>query len=298
MSETKPPPTGINSTPKSRVKFTNLQKILYPGLRVAKYQVVEYYLNVASRMLRFLAGRPVSMYRFPDGVGEAGFYEKDAPKGKPFWVKTFSRFSETANRTLDYIVCEDTETLAWLANLAALEINITLSTIESYGKPDMVLFDIDPEPPAGFNDAVEVARHLNEKLDLLGFKCYIKTSGKKGLHVALPIAKKYTFRQTRAFVHQMGRILGKEFDLVVSEFSRTKDRGTVFVDYMQNVQGKTMVCPYSLRATKEASVSTPLEWREVKKGLIPEDLNIFSVAKRKTDPWKGFFENQQTLDFT
>jgi bifunctional non-homologous end joining protein LigD len=280
------------------VKFTNLQKILYPSLGVPKYQIIEYYLNIASRMLRFLAGRPLSMYRFPDGVGTTGFYEKNAPKGKPFWVKTFSRYSETANRTLDYIVCENVETLAWLANLAVLEINITLSTVESYDKPDTILFDIDPEPPAGFNEAIEIAQRLYEKLDLLGFKSYVKTSGKKGLHVVLPIVKKYTYKQTRAFVHQMGRILAKESNLVVSEFSRTKDQGTVFVDYMQNVQGKTIVCPYSLRATKEASVSTPLEWREVKRGLNPKDLNILSVAKRKTDPWKGFFENQQTLDFT
>ena len=299
MSETtNSQPNRVYSTSKSRVKFTNLQKILYPSLGAVKYQIIEYYLNVASRMLRFLAGRPISMYRFPDGVGTAGFYEKDAPKGKPFWVKTFSRYSKTANRTVDYVVCEDAETLAWLANLAALEINITLSTVESYGKPDTVLFDIDPEPPAGFNDAVEVAQHLNGKLDLLGLKSYVKTSGKKGLHVVLPIVQKYTFTQTRAFVHQMGRILAKESDLVVSEFSRTKDQGTVFIDYMQNVQGKTMVCPYSLRATKGASVSTPLDWREVKQGLNPKDLNILSVAKRRADPWKGFFETQQTLDFT
>jgi len=280
-----------------RVKFTNLRKVLYRRLGITKHQVIEYYMKIAPMILLFLANRAITTQRFPDGVNKEGFYEKNAPKGKLSWVKTFKRYSESANREIEYIVCNDAATLAWLANLAALEISIPLSRIDSYEKPDLVLFDIDPEPPAGFEEAVAVALLLREKLELLGLNSYVKTSGKKGLHVVLPIVQKYTFRETRAFVHQMGRILAKESSLIVSEFRQSKIPGTVFVDFMQNIRFKTMICPYSLRANENAAVSTPLEWQEVKRGLSPDEFNILSVHKREVDPWKGIFENKQMLDF-
>lgn len=281
----------------TRVKFTNLEKVLYPSLGVTKKQVIEYYLKMAPLILPFLLDRAITMYRFPDGVDREGFYEKDAPKGKPFWVKTSRRYSETAKRDVEYIVCNDATTLAWLANLATLEINMPLARTYSYEKPDLVLFDIDPEPPADIEDAIHVALLLKEKLNLLGLKSFVKTSGKKGLHVVSPIVPDYTFRQTRAFVHQMGKFLTKESALVVSEFSQGRVRGTVFVDYAQNTRFKTMICPYSLRANEYATVSTPLEWREVEKGVRPEEFNIFSVLKREIHPWKDLFQQKQTLDF-
>ena len=280
-----------------KVKFTNLEKILYPSLGVSKYQVIAYYIQSAPRILDFLADRAVTMYRFPNGIDEEGFYEKNVPEGKPFWVRTFSKFSETAMHDIEYVVCNDVETLAWLANLAALEIHIPLSKTNSHEKPDLVLFDVDPEPPADFDDAVVATLLLREKLNLLGLEPYVKTSGKKGLHVVLPIEPKYTFRETRAFAHQMGRFLAKESDMVVSEIRQSKVPGTVFVDYMQNIHFKTMICPYGLRAEENATVSTPLDWREVKKGLKPEELNILTVPKRTTNPWNGLFAHKQSLDF-
>ncbi|UCH32125.1 MAG: non-homologous end-joining DNA ligase [Candidatus Bathyarchaeota archaeon] len=282
----------------TKVKFTNPHKILYPYLKLTKLQVIDYYLKVAPLILNFLFDRPLTMYRFPNGIGSNGFYAKDAPKGKPFWVKTFRRFSMTAKRPIDYVVCNDLDTLAWLANLAALEINIPLSRVGSYKKPDLVLFDIDPEPPASFDIAIEVTLLLKEKLDLLGLTSYVKTSGKKGIHVVLPIVQKYTFRQIRAFVHQMGKFLSKESDRIVSEFRQSRVSGTVFIDYNQNARFKTMICPYSLRALKYATVSTPLEWKEVKKGLKSTGLNISSVPKRVHHPWQKLFENKQALEFT
>jgi len=281
----------------TRVKFTNLDKVLYPSLGVTKHQVIQYYVKMAPLMLDFLADRAITMYRFPDGINKEGFYEKDAPKGKPFWVKTFRRYSETANRDIEYVVCNDVTTLTWLANLATLEINIPMSRIDSYEKPDLILFDIDPEPPADFEDAIHVALILKEKLDLLGLKSYVKTSGKKGLHVVLPIIPEYAFRQTRVFVHQMGKFLARESELVVSEFSQSRVLGKVFIDYTQNTHFKTMVCPYSLRAEEHATVSTPLEWQEIEEGVKPQELNIFSVLTREANPWAGFFQHKQTLDF-
>ena len=280
----------------TKVNFTNLDKILYPKSEIKKAQIIEYYIKVAPDMLKFLADRPLVTTRFPNGINQQGFYEKDAPKGTPSWVETFRRYSKTAKRNLDYVVCNNLDTLLWLANLAALEIHIPLAKTRSYEKPDLILFDIDPEPPANINDAIEVAKQLKETLDNLSLTSYVKTSGKKGLHVVLPIVPEYLYKQTREFVHQIGKHLKKENDLVVSEFSRSQDPGTVYVDYIQNSAGKTMICPYSLRATENASVSTPLTWNQLQKGLKPHTFNIFSVAEIKSNPWEGFWENKQRLD--
>ena len=279
----------------TRVDFTNVDKILYPKLAITKAQVIEYYIRIAPKMLGLLAERPLSLTRFPDGVDKKGFYEKDIPSGTPSWVKTFNRYSETAQRGINYIVCNDLDTLLWLANLAALEIHMTLSRTHSFGSPDLVLIDIDPEPPASYQDAVEVALLLKENLDALGLRSYVKTSGKKGLHVVIPIAQEYTFRQSREFVHQIGEHLAKESKIVVAEFSRSRDPGTVFIDYLQNAHGRTMVCPYSLRATPTATVSMPLEWSEVKKGLNPEEFNILSARNIESNPWKDLLQDKQRL---
>ncbi|MCZ7356617.1 MAG: non-homologous end-joining DNA ligase [Candidatus Methanoperedens sp.] len=280
----------------TKVSFTNLEKVLYPGLELKKSQVLEYYIRIAPRMLGFLKNRVIVMNRYPDGVDKDGFYEKDAPAGMPPWVKTFNIFSETAQREIDYVVCNDLDTLIWMANLAALEINITLSTIDNYDTPDLVFFDIDPEPPCSFDDVIDTAFLLKEKLDELSFRSFVKTSGKKGLHVVLPIIRNYNFKQTREFVHQIGKFLARESELVVSEFRNSRDPGTIFIDFMQNNHGKTMIAPYSLRAEAHAPVSTPLEWKELKKGLRPEEFNIFTVLKRKNDPWEGLLESKQSLE--
>jgi len=280
----------------TRVDFTNLDKILYPELKVTKSQVIEYYIRIAPRMLRLLANRPLSLTRFPDGVDKEGFYEKDIPMGTPSWVKTFKRYSESAQRDIHYIVCNDLDTLIWLANLAALEIHMTLSRRDSFESPDLALIDVDPEPPAGYDKVVEVALLLNEKLDSLGLRSYVKTSGKKGLHVLIPVVQGYTFRQTREFVHRIGKELAKESDLIVAEFSRSREPGKVFIDYLQNSHARTMVCPYSLRATPKATVSMPLEWAQIRRELNPEELNIMTARDIQSEPWKNLLEDRQRLE--
>jgi bifunctional non-homologous end joining protein LigD len=279
----------------TKVEFTNLDKTIFPKLKITKAQVIEYYIKIAPKMLGFLADRPLVLTRFPDGIDHKGFYAKDAPQGTPSWVKTVKIYSETAKHDVNYVLCNDLDTLIWLANLAAIEIHMPLSKADSREKPDFVFFDVDPEPPATYEDAITVALLLKEKFDTLGLESYVKTSGKKGLHVLIPTVPEYVFRETRAFVHKLGQQLAKENSLVVSELSETKKPSKVLVDYLQNSHGRTMVSPYSLRATPEATVSTPLEWAEVEKGIKPTELNIFSVVKREKDPWKKIFENKQNL---
>jgi bifunctional non-homologous end joining protein LigD len=280
----------------TKVRFTNLDKILYPESEINKAQVIEYCIKIAPQMLKFLEDRPLVTTRFPEGINKKGFYGKDAPKGTPSWVETFRRYSKTAKRNLDYIVCNNLDTLLWLANLAALEIHIPLAKTGSSEKPDMILFDVDPEPPADINNAIEITKLLKETLDNLSLVSYVKTSGKKGLHVIVPIVSNYTYKITREFVHQIGKHLKKENELVVSEFSRSQEKGKVYIDYGQNSAGKTMVCPYSLRATECASVSTPLAWNQLQKSLKPEAFNIFSVVTLKNKPWETFWSTTQKLE--
>jgi bifunctional non-homologous end joining protein LigD len=278
----------------TKVEFTNLDKILYPDLKITKGQIIEYYIKIAPKMLDILVNRPIVLTRFPNGISKQGFYEKDAPQGTPSWVKTFRKYSVRA-REINYIVCNDLDTLIWLANLAALEIHITLSQTDSFEKPDLIVFDLDPKPPAGYDEASEVAALLKQKLDSVGLKSYVKTSGKKGLHVLFPLIKDYTFKQNRDFVQRIGESVKKETDMIVNERSKSDTSGKVYIDYVQNSHGRTMICPYSLRATPQATVSMPLSWDEVKKGLNPENLNLFTATKIEENPWKGMMENNQKL---
>ena len=282
----------------TKVKLTNLDKVFYPDVNVSKGQVIEYYIKMAPKMLPIIADRPLVLTRYPNGVNgdKFSFFEKDAPQGTPEWVKIKTIYSPTSQRDVHYIICNDLDTLIWLANLAALEIHMPFSKINALDKPDLLFFDVDPEPPATLSDAAEVALLLKDKLFDLGLTPFVKTSGKKGLHVVVPIVPEHSFEETRAFVHKIGIDLAKESDLVVSEFKDTKKPGKVFADYLQNSPLRTMVVPYSLRSTIEATVSTPLNWAEVRKGINPSDFNIFSVVKRKSDPWKDVFVKKSKLE--
>ena len=282
----------------TKVKLTNLDKILYPKIKITKGKVIEYYIKMAPRMLHIISNRPLVLTRYPEGVEskQIGFFEKNAPLGTPNWVKIKSIYSTASKRDVNYIVCNDLDTLIWLANMAALEIHMPFCTINSLDKPDFLFFDVDPEPPATLSDAAEVALLLKEKLSDLGLTPFVKTSGKKGLHVCIPIIPEHTFEKTKAFVHKIGIELSKESDIVVSELKDTKKPGKVFADYLQNSPMKTMVVPYSLRPTPEATVSTPLEWSEVKKEMNSSDYNIFSNVERKSDPWKNIFEKKCKLE--
>ena len=284
----------------TKVKLKNLDKCFYPDADVTKGQVVEYYIKMAPKILHVIANRPLVLTRYPDGIkdaklGKTSFFEKNAPEGTPDWVKLQTIYSPTSKRDVRYIVCNDLDTLIWLANMAALEIHMPFSTIDDLDKPDLLFFDVDPEPPATLSDAAEVALLLKEKLYDMGLTPFVKTSGKKGLHVVIPIEPQPFFEEARAFVHKIGIELAKESGIVVSEFKDTKKPGKVFADYLQNSPMRTMVIPYSLRPTSQATVSTPLEWHEVKKGLNPLDYTIFSVVERKGNPWKGIFEERSTL---
>jgi bifunctional non-homologous end joining protein LigD len=282
----------------TKVNLKNLDKTLYPDIKATKGQVIEHYIKMAPKILPVIVDRPLVLTRYPDGVDKAkvSFYEKNAPEGTPKWVKTKTIYSTASKRDVAYIICNDLDTLIWLANLAALEIHMPFSTAKNLDKPDLLFFDIDPEPPATLSDAAEVALLLRDMVSEIGLTPFVKTSGKKGLHIIIPIVPEHTFEKTRAFVHSLGIELAKKSNLVVSEFKDTKKPGKVFADYLQNSPMRTMVIPYSLRSTPNATVSTPLEWSEVKKGINPSDYTISSVVQRRVNPWKDIFEKKCKLE--
>jgi bifunctional non-homologous end joining protein LigD len=279
----------------TRVHVTNLEKVLYQAVHVTKLEVITYYVRMAPRILPFVTNRPLTMHRYPEGVGGEEFYEKDAPRGTPDFVEIFTHYSETADRKVHFVLCNNLDTLIWLANLASLEVHITLSNVSSYESPDILLFDIDPEPPLTFDDVIEVSQVVHENLELEGIVSFVKTSGKKGVHIVVPLASGYQFGEVREFAHRIGKKIAKDTPHVVSEFPRSRDPGTIFIDYLQNAHGKTMAAPYSLRATPGATVSAPLAWNELRRGIRPEDFNIRTVLPGKEDPWGNIFDTRQKI---
>jgi bifunctional non-homologous end joining protein LigD len=278
----------------TKAKFTNLNKILYPELGITKFDIIKYYISVAPRILPFLKSRALVRTRYPDGIDQESFYEKDAPKGKPDWVETFTKYSKTSEKYTDYIVCNDLDTLIYLANLAAIELHIPLSVVPETDIPDMILFDLDPEPPAGLEETVTAAFLIKKKLDELDYVSYVKTSGKKGLHLLVPIEPKYDFEDTKGYVREIGAEISEESEFIVYERSKTKDPGTVLIDYPQNSERATIIAPYSLRAVKEITYSAPIEWSELS-SIRLFDYNIFSIEYRNKQPWKDFFKKRKSL---
>ena len=277
------------------MEFTHLGKVLYPVAGITKLQLVKYFIRMAPRMLPFLSGRPVVLTRYPDGVGAKGFYEKDAPMGTPDWVETWDHWSETAGRVVHFIVCNDLDTLLWIANLDALEIHLILAPTRSPENPDLLFIDLDPEPPATTADAARVALLVRDRLASQGVRISVKTSGKRGFHLVVPLVPGLTYAEVRGFVHAMGRELAREDALVASESTGPANPGKVLVDYAQNSHGRTMVAPYSPRATPIATVSTPVSWEELGKGINPGDFHIRSVPEREEDPWEGILDRRQGL---
>jgi bifunctional non-homologous end joining protein LigD len=286
---------GTSLSDLTRVHLTNLDKVLYPAAHITKQEVITYYIRMALRILPFVRDRPLTMHRYPEGLRGEEFYEKDTPRGTPDYVEIFTRYSETADRDVHFVLCNNLDTLIWLANLASLEVHVTLSTIAAYESPDLLLFDIDPEPPLTFDDVIDVSHVVRETLDNEGIRSLVKTSGKKGVHIVVPLVSGYRFLEVREFAHRVGKAIAKDTPLVVSEFPRSRDPGTIFIDYLQNAHGKTMAAPYSLRATPGATVSAPLRWEELRRGVRAEDFNIRTVIPGKEDPWGNISDARQKI---
>lgn len=247
-----------------RLVLSNLDKILYPAADFTKRQVLDYYVRVAPFLVPHLTGRPLTMKRYPDGVDGEFFYEKNAPKHRPDWLKTAPIYSRHNRRTVDYILANDLPTLVWMANLASLEMHTSLSLAEDLPRPTMMVFDLDPGPPANVVQCAQVGLRLREVFEQFGLQSFPKTSGSKGLQIYVPLNTPVKYDATKAFAHAAARLMEERHpELVVSEMKKNVRNGKVFIDWSQNDEHKTTVSVYSLRARERPTVSTPVTWEEV-----------------------------------
>ena len=253
--------------------LSNLDKIMYPETGFTKGQVIDYYKNIARYILPHIEDRPLTMKRFPNGVGGQHFYEKDAPSHTPAWVKKFQIPRTSESSLINYILVNDLPTLVWSANLANLEIHPFLAKVPHIERPTMVVFDLDPGDGADILKSCEVAFLLKNLLDRLALKSFVKVSGSKGIHLHVPLNTNVTYEATQPFAKSLAQLLENEHpDLVVSEMPKAKRKGKVFVDWSQNSEHKSTVAVYSLRAKAgRPFVAMPVSWDELSKALKQKD---------------------------
>ena len=267
---------------------THLDKIYFPKHKYTKGDLLKYYEEMAPYILPYLKGRAISLNRMPDGIEGFSFFQKNN-EHLPEWVPYADIFSDSHNGTLRWIVGDNLNTLLYIAQLGSIEINPWNSRVETLQNPDWVVIDLDPEG-VSFEKVIEIAQTVKEVCDELKVPAYPKTSGKTGLHIFIPLGAKYTHEQAKDFAHLIVLEVNKrqpKITSIVRDPAKRKNR--IYLDFLQNREGQTLAAPYSVRPTEEASVSMPLHWSEVKKGLKPSDFtikNALARVKNEGDLWK------------
>ena len=262
------------------LELSNLNKVIYPDTGFTKAEVIDYYTRVAEVLLPRLTDRPLTRTRWPDGTGANQFFEKNAPRGTPRWVRTVRLPAPDSTRgteTVDYIVADRTATIVWLANLAALELHVPQWRLDTEGEPlgaDLVVIDLDPGAPATLVDCCRVAEWVRDRLAEDGLDSYPKTSGKKGMQLYVPIDETDE-QHTTAYAKQLATELSNQHPRqVTATMTKSQRPGKVFLDWSQNAGAKTTIAPYSLRGLTRPTVSTPVTWDEVQTCTSPEDLTF------------------------
>lgn len=253
-------------TTRRPVNFSHPEKVYFPS-GFTKGEMIRYYLDVAPQILPHLENRPVTLIRFPDGVNGGSFYEKNAPKHAPDWITTFEVPRRHHEGHIDYILINNAETLAWCANLGAIELHPFLHRIPAIDRPTHVAFDLDPGEGADIFTCCEVALILKGVFDELGLASFPKVSGSKGIQIYVPLNSGVTYEATQPFAKSVAELLEQQHpDLIVSAMSKVLRQKRVMIDWSQNSQSKTTVCVYAMRAKHaEPFISMPLQWDEVKK---------------------------------
>jgi bifunctional non-homologous end joining protein LigD len=291
-----------------KVKLSNLDKVFWPdddpSGGITKGELVDYYREVAEVLVPHLRARPFTMRRYPDGAFGKAFFQKDAPKGMPDWIPRFhvqvsTRERPPKQRWIDAPVVNDADALIWMANMGCIDMNAWYSRVDKPDRPDFVLFDLDPSPDVGFGEVVQVALLVKQALDALGLVAFPKTSSADGMHVLVPVERRYTYAQTRELCEIVAGALARTHrGLVTTEWSKAKRRG-VLIDANQNGEGKTIASVYSVRPRPGAPVSTPLRWEEVDETL---DATAFTMevvvdrVRRHGDLFEGVLTTRQRLE--
>ena len=260
-----------------RIKLTNLEKVLFPEDGYTKADLIRYYAEVSPYLVPWLRDRPLTLKPFPDGIHGTHFYQKNKPGFTPDWITSWTDPREPENA---YVLANDMATLVWMANYTAIEIHPRLARADDPEKPDNVMIDLDPAEGATWADVKEVAHAVKGVLDDLGIVGFPKTTGSRGIHVLVPITRRYTFEESRAFALRVGQLARERLPkLVTLEFSKAKRRG-IYIDYLQNTRAKSTAGPYSVRPIRRAPVSAPLRWEEIASLGRPDAFTMINMSAR------------------
>jgi bifunctional non-homologous end joining protein LigD len=272
------------------VSLTNLRKLFWKKTGITKGDLIQYYIDVSPYLLPHLKDRAMVMKRYPNGAESDFFYMKRAPVPRPEWIETCSIPHDSGN-IIDFPKVQDLASLMWIINLGCIDLNPWYSRCDDFDRPDFLHFDLDPTPGATFAQICEAALVVRDTLDALTIPCYAKTTGSRGIHVYIPIQRNPTQKQVWYFAKTMAQWLAGNYrKLLTSEYRVAKrPPKRVLVDYNQNAWGRTLASIYSVRPTRRATVSTPVAWQEIEKGIKMEDFRMDNVPERlrkKGDLWK------------
>src|SRR5205814_1684879 len=272
---------------KRKIEVSNLARLLFPDDQISKAQLIQYYLKIAPTILAHVNGRPLSLVRYPDGIGGESFFQKNRPDWAPDWIEHVTLGEEKK----DYVIATEDASLVWLANLACIELHQMHSRAPHFDKPDYIVFDLDPPEEFKFAEVAELALKFKEHLEGFGYHPFVKTTGRKGLHVLTPIEPRWEFHKAfeaaravaQPFVEAHGAIL-------TLQIKKEHRKGKVLVDIYRNRESQTIICPYSVRGLAGAPVSTPLTWEELDSLESPRIFTLLTVPQRvieNGDPWEA-----------
>ncbi|MQB01082.1 MAG: ATP-dependent DNA ligase [Actinobacteria bacterium] len=261
------------------IQVSNLDKVFYPDGGFTKGDMLDYYRRVGRVLIPHLRDRPLTLKRYPDGVEGQFFYEKRCPPHAPGWVKTVPIERKRDGKIINYCMVNDVASLLWAVNLGSLELHVSLAKAKKLGTPTTMVFDLDPDPEQGVLGAAEVALEIRKRLARFEIESFVKTSGSKGLQLYVPLQTAVTYEQTGGFAHALARALEEEMpERVVSKMKKELRKGKVLIDWSQNDDHKTTVAVYSLRARPAPTVSTPVQWKEVRKAVRDDDPDLLSFT--------------------
>jgi bifunctional non-homologous end joining protein LigD len=277
------------------VPLSNLDKVLYPEQGLTKGALVAYYAAAGERMMPHLAGRPLTLVRCPDGRHKHCFYQKHSKDGQPPAIHRVP--IEEEGETTEYMAVDDLAGLLGLVQLGALEIHTWGCRVDRLDRPDVLIFDLDPDEALSWSTVVDAAFEVREQLAGLGLESFAKTTGGKGVHLVVPIERRTDWEQSKAFCHDVANALvHSRRDRYVAVAGKSRRVGKIFVDYLRNGFGASAIAPYSTRSREGATVSAPVTWDELKKGIDPQELTVTTMpARLRRDPWAGYFDIKQSI---
>ncbi len=284
-----------------RLHFTNLNKIYFPKDGYRKRDLLAHYVWAAPMILPFLKDRPLVLRRYPNGIDEKAFFQKDAARETPDWIKTVSIASDSAQRSVNYIIANDRPTLLYLTNLGCIDHNPWSSRYDDQEHPDYIFFDLDPSEGTTFETVIKFGKLLLETLESFAIKAFAKTSGATGFHIFVPVEPRYTFEQARLFVQAIGEVVARKSPGVLT-FERAvnkRRRGSIYLDAHQNARGQSLACAYSVRAFEHAPVSTPVRIDDLRGGFKHDQWNLKTIrdrVRKMGDLWRDFWKSRQRLE--